>query len=47
MVTIGTVLAGLLLAGATMFGIVASQSDAPGGAGLPKGGTVVSYEQGQ
>jgi hypothetical protein len=45
--TIGIVVAGLLLAGATTVGLVASQSDAPAGGGLPKSGTVVTYEQGQ
>ncbi|MCW2598997.1 MAG: hypothetical protein JWM02_826 [Frankiales bacterium] len=47
MATIGTVIAGLLLAGATTFGIVSSQSNASSGDGLPKSGTVVTYEQGQ
>jgi hypothetical protein len=45
--TIGTVLAGLLLAGAATFALVATQSDTPAGNGLPKSGTVVAYEQGQ
>jgi hypothetical protein len=45
--TIGIILASAALAGATTIGLVASQSDAPAGDGLPKSGTVVTYDQGQ
>lgn len=47
METIATIIAGIVLAGAATAGVVATQADAPGGAGLPAGGTVVTYEQGQ
>jgi hypothetical protein len=45
--TIGVILVGGLLAGATTLGLVASQGDAPAGGGLPESGTVVTYDQGQ
>ena len=44
---IAAVVAGVVLAGAATAALVSTQSDAPGGAGLPKDGTVVTYEQGQ
>ena len=47
METIATIIAGIVLAGAATAGVVATQSDAPAGGGLPKDGTVVTYEQGQ
>ncbi|MCW2777960.1 MAG: hypothetical protein JWN17_1685 [Frankiales bacterium] len=45
--TLATIIAGIVLAGAATAGVVATQADAPAGGGLPTGGTVVSYEQGQ
>ena len=45
--TIVAAIAALVLAGATTLSIVATQQDAPSGGGIPKGGTVVTYEQGQ
>jgi len=44
---VAAVIAGIVLAGAATAALVSTQADAPGGGGLPKDGTVVTYEQGQ
>lgn len=45
--TLIATIAAIVLAMATAFSLVASQQNAPSGGGIPTGGTVVSYEQGQ